>query len=93
MRSTSSTPGRPASRPPARPAVIRSDRFVPGFALDMSLISGHRPVISSRLGGSVNVTPSFWNWATRCTNPPPTTNTEAVSWFSSDSRYPTAGAT
>src|SRR5262249_55411168 len=53
--------------------------LVPGLALDMSVMSGQRRLISCSVGGVGNVTPSFWNCATHWTSPPPTTKTDPVS--------------
>src|SRR6476646_5167258 len=63
------------------------------LAPDRSSISDHRPAMSSTEGGAVNVTPSFWNSAVRCTLPPPTMKMDPLSGTSSVHRYATTGAT
>src|ERR1700677_2225231 len=59
---------------------------VAGFASIRLVISGQRAATSSTDGWLSNLVPSFKNNATRCTEPPLTTNTEAVSGTSSAHR-------
>lgn len=56
----------------------------PAFcAPDRSVISAQCAATSCTEGGVSKVTPAFWNNAARCTLPPPTMNTDALSAHSS----------
>ena len=56
----------------------------PAFcAAERSVISVHCAATSCTEGGLSKLTPSFWNSAARCTLPPPTMKTDALSAHSS----------